>query len=418
MNRLPCPHLLGATLALGLGIAISGHTLAATPIDFRTLGADPSGHADSGPALEKAFALPGANTVYLPPGHYRIACGHSFSTHQALSLIGASQAQSVLRLDKGCTLGGDLMTWNGVGGWRLQDFTLDLDTPATPARRVNAVALYAYNADAPAPLINRVSILHGTSPMLVLALASAGGHDIDKPVITSSTFSLTAPALTQNQCVALTTNGGKGRIDDAVVSYNTCLNTGLQIDGARPQVIGNDISNWEFGTGIFTAFTNGATAPSSDHDCLFVDNVMHDALDRRLDVNRTPHNGVENNCYNSVYRHNLVHHVAGAGFYSFANNSTFIDNLAYDNGAVGAVLGPLPQAGFVISRAPSGPLYQARNTVFIGNRAYDDGTGTQLYGYHEEGGGIAFGAVLRDNDFEGSVAATVIAPGPRPLPQP
>lgn len=379
--------------------------------DFRTWGADPTGSSDAQALLTKVFALPVPLTIYFSPGTYRIGCGHYFTTSTAgLNFAGAGMGVSTLKLDSGCTLTADLFKADAKNGWAWRDLTIDLNTN-TSGSLFNVIGAYAYAGDMDGFTVERVEIKNGVSPAVLIGGGAAGGHSLKHMRVAFNVLKMTA-ALTQNQCVGTTTVNGAGYIPDSYIASNRCEGAGMQVDGAGPLVILNDISGWKFGAGIFTTYqTGGAAAPTSNHDCLIAYNTIHDATDTNEDVNSDPHNGIENDCWRSTVIGNVVYNNAGAGIVSFTNYVTHIGNVAYNNGLIGSgsSQGAGAQAGFYIADASGGvgAQYAGTHNVYVGNTAYDNGTDTQKYGYYEEPS-HTFSSDLRGNHFSGSTAAQVI----------
>jgi len=381
-------------------------------VQFR---ADPGGVADNATAFAAIFADTNSSTIFLPPGTYRLSCGHYYTAASAISLYGQGQDRTTIRFDRGCLFSGNNpsnpgtspFTWSGKSGVQLRNLTIDLNTPAVPS-----VTQYPILFDAEAGVtvtnitLDHIRVINGTSPTLLVALAAHGGT-LKNPVVTNSFFSLTRAATSQNECITLYTYNAYGTISGAVITNNMCVKTGIGIDGSNGMVSGNDISGFRYGTGIFTAYNIGVSAVS-DHDNTITKNVIHDSPGGK-DVDNTPAGGIENSCVHCLIKDNIAHHLGGPGFLNYGNDTTFVGNTAFDNGKSGAgARGLGDTAGFFLSASGSASQAAGTGVTFIGNTAYDDGPGTQLYGYVANNPTVA---TLRSNKFKGVKESQLLQTG-------
>lgn len=364
-------------------------------------------------AMTKAFAAADSPKIRFAPGVYRLACG-AFRAASAISLIGAGKTATTLQFEKGCQFNGDIFLWDSKSDVAVTDLTIDFNTPATPNKRINGLAFHAYSGDTDGLTIRNMRAINATSPVLVIAAAAAGGHRYTNIAITHNYVTLAEAAPTQNQCIALTTVNGAGKIPHAVVSYNICINTGIQVDGDYTQVVGNDISKFRFGTAIFAAFRSGKGITgdtATNRFCRIEGNVMHDSP-AGLDVNNVAAGGLENSCYQSVVKNNRAYNLGGAGFFNFAAGTSYIDNLAWNNGKQGPVgaNSHLNQGGFALEdNFTESPAYSSQDVTLTGNKAWDDGAGTQRFGYVEFSDRVLH-VTLKDNDFARSPVPLMPSP--------
>lgn len=203
--------------------------------------------------LNRFFSDPAKATLEIGPGTYLLPCGSHFAASGSLSIAGAGRGRTVLRLERACRIRSALMSWTSKSNVRLSGFTLDLNDSRS-ATRQNIVQFEAYNGDADGLQVDHVAILHGNSLSLQVAVAAAGGFTYSGVVIHGNYLEM-RPGHTQNQCIALTTVNGAGRIPYARVTDNICRGSGIQVDGVGTLVARNDVSAYQFGTGIFAAFT-------------------------------------------------------------------------------------------------------------------------------------------------------------------
>jgi hypothetical protein len=204
----------------------------------------------------------------------------------------------------------------------------------------------------------------------------------------------------------MTTNDGAGYIPDAIIERNTCVGSGIQTDGARTRITDNDVSGFQFGSGIFTAY--GASTPTNT-DCIIAGNNIHDT-GPGLDVNAAAHLGLENNCFNSLVSDNTFNNLGGAAILNYTSLAQYVANKARGVGK-GYDGNPVNRSAYVAAFGTVPDATSAR-TVWIGNGAVDDGasdggtpdTPAMLYGFYV-GPGVAGVVEGRDNQVDISAKA-------------
>ena len=370
----------------------------------------PGTPAQNAAALQRVFARGGATTVTMPAGTYELPCGTSLRAAGSLSLIGAGMGRTVLRLERACLLDGPVMAWISKSGVRLSGFTIDLNNSRSVSRQ-DILRFHAYEGDARGLQVDHVAILRGNTLSIQIAVAAAGGFTYSGVVLDSNRLEMT-PGRSQNQCIGLTTVNNQGRIPGARITNNICRGSGIQTDGEGTLVAGNDVSGYQFGTGIFTAFVTKTDSPSVDgpssRGCIVRDNVIHDT-GQTLDVNRTATGGIENNCVDALVENNRATNLGGPGFVNFANGTRYIGNSATAVGymGTGSSLGDADGAAFVAFESSTGfPWYRSSGLIFERNTARPHG-GRPRYGYSEEPYHL-FNSTLAGNSFEGSERALVV----------
>jgi hypothetical protein len=276
-------------------------------VDARIFGYVADGATSVAPALTAIFALPTPRTVVIPPGIGRLPCGQSFTAASSLSLVGTG----TIRLDPGCVLGTNLFTWDGKNNVKVVGPTIDLNTPvpnyrgfwngattyaigdqvqvnvdglpshsayyvataagvnhtppnasywATTAYSVKVImGFYAYASDA-SDLEFSAKVINGSDYEFLVAVAAQNTHTYFNPNIHDSLLTLTNPGVHQNECLLLTTVNASGSIKNKRIRDNVCKNSAMQTDGEAGVVSGNDISNWQFGAGLFVAYNTGGQA--------------------------------------------------------------------------------------------------------------------------------------------------------------
>ena len=210
--------------------------------------------AENGNGLRKIFASSIPVTVVMPPGTYSLPCASDFVAASSVSLIGAGADRTVLRLDSHCGLDHPLMSWISRSNVRLSGFTLDLNNSRFIGRQ-DVLQFDAFKGNASGLRIDHIAILRGSSPSLQIAVAASGGAIYSNVAIDHNHLQM-VPSTAQNQCIALSTVNGLGAIPSAQISNNICRGSGIQADGEGTLISANDVSDYEFGTGIFTAFVS------------------------------------------------------------------------------------------------------------------------------------------------------------------
>jgi hypothetical protein len=375
------------------------------------LNAAGDGIADDGPAFTAAFARTDSPTIYLPPGTYRITCGTYFRADSSVSFVGAANGASTIKYDAGCTPTQDLAVWDARSGVVLRDLTIDLNNPTIPASRWSALLFFAYAGNIDGMLVDNVQIINGSDRMFLLGVAASNGYTFRNPVITNSYFSLGTAGSLQNQCIGLTTVNGAGYIKGPQILNNRCVNTAIQYDGTDGFVIGNDVSAFKFGTGIFSSYNDPVISPQSCQGSVFANNVIHDT-DTGRDSNNVPFGGIENNCLNSTISGNVLYNLGGGAIVNFGRGALITNNIGWGNGkdGSGGAGGITHQGGIGLAISSLGPPFDSDDVTITGNKMWDSGSGTQAYGY-VEGDGFAGRSVVRGNDFRGATQAMrIISP--------
>jgi hypothetical protein len=168
-------------------------------------GAHPDGATDNSSVFTMIFGDANGDTMFFPPGVYRLSCGHAYSASSSISLVGAGQGQSIIRFDTGCNLPyGGTFLWTNKSRVQLQNLTIDLNSPDTPSGGPLGIPVYIYATSAIlGPVIDNIGIINRLSPTWELAIIAQSGGLITNPIVTNSYFSLMTAANIQNQCIAL-----------------------------------------------------------------------------------------------------------------------------------------------------------------------------------------------------------------------
>ena len=264
-------------------------------------GAHPDGATDNSSVFTMIFGDANGDTMFFPPGVYRLSCGHAYSASSSISLVGAGQGQSIIRFDTGCNLPyGGTFLWTNKSRVQLQNLTIDLNSPDTPSGGPLGIPVYIYATSAIlGPVIDNIGIINRLSPTWELAIIAQSGGLITNPIVTNSYFSLMTAANIQNQCIALYASQATGTIVDNMISNNVCVNIGIQIDGNNGIVSNNDVSGYAYGTGIFGIDTQKGWPAISCSYQTFTGNTMHNGT-TALDVNHFSQAGMEMDCPHSI----------------------------------------------------------------------------------------------------------------------
>lgn len=357
-----------------------------TGYDLRTAGmiAGDSGSNSAANAaiMTKIFAEPTGPKMIVPQGNiFRLACG----TQYAATVAGLNFAGSgTLKFDASCTFSGTVFNWDGKSGGGFDGVTIDLNTPTVPGSVYAVAAGRAQAADNTSFVFQNSKIINGTSKALLVVGAATGGHTLSGWIARNNYIQM-ASATTQNQCVSLTTVAGVGTITSPLVEGNTCIGSGIQLDGTNPQAINNDVSAFEFGSGIYTAAP--AALPYTATNCVITGNYIHDT-GAGLDVNSTAHEGLEDHCSNTVAENNRFINLGGGGIITFSPQAAYTGN--YINGiGKGYNAGNGTRTAMWVVKGASPDPAAGGNTTWIGNVVQDDGSTSggnpaMLFGFRVE----------------------------------
>ena len=358
------------------------------PISFTStpVGGVGDGVTSNASAFAYVFADTNKDTFYLPPGTYYLPCGNYYTAASAVSLIGAGPEKTTILLQTGCAFSNSnpLFTWNGKSGVRVENLTLDLNTPATPSSQTSAILVQAYSGNIVGPYIRNVRVINGTSPMFLISLGANNGFTMMQPIVENNYVSFaTAASATGNEGIGLTTVNGAGRITGAIIEGNVLVNTGMQVDGDNSSVAFNDISAFAFGAGIY-----GADATAGQASCIknsFIGNIIHDTT-AGVDINSAAHMGIENHCPYTLIEGNVTYNLGGAGILNTGDFVSIIGNTGWDNGknGSGGAGGIGDQAGISLANVPANFHSNGQGVLVSGNNFFDDRTTTltttQKYG--------------------------------------
>ncbi len=368
------------------------------------LGANGNGSTSDAPALTAAFARTDSPTIYVPPGTYRIPCGNYFTAASAVSFVGAGQGVSAIKFDAGCTITSDVFKWDGKSGVSVRNLTIDFNTPAVPSALRNGVAIWAYSGNVSGTVIEGISVINTVDRMIPISPgAAAGGFTHSKALVANNLVTMAAGPL-HNQCIGFTTNENSGTVDGHQVINNRCVGSAIQVDGTNFVVTGNDISAWEFGTGIFGAFNNPPISPQSCQNGVISNNVIHDTT-TGVDANNTAFGGVENSCRETVLSNNTFYNLGGPGIVNFASDTLIEGNSCRNVGFNGPAAGGTGDQSCiaVFESYVTGAPFNSDNVTVVGNKVWPSG-GYPLYGYYESDN-LTTRVTIRANDVRGATRA-------------
>lgn len=368
-----------------------------TTVNIKQFGGDPSGVGANNTALTSIFALSSPTAVVFPAGTYRVACpASSFVATSSLTLLGVGKGQTIIRLDSGCALTGDVMSWTNKSNVHIDGVTLDLNTPVTTAQYAG-MAFYVNGSNSlQGPYLNNMEVINsgsssgGSFDMRLSVLASTASWN--SPIIVNSRFTKTVQdSTTQNQCIAFSGSGSGdsaalGNIHRAFVYGNECANTGMQVDGDNGIWMGNNIHDWAFGNGIFAIYNSSSPVlPTSDHDNIFANNDVHDSP-TGYDANSSAASCIETSSYRSLWIGNQLHGCGGEGFRNYASRTTIQGGAIYDNAKTTTFVGNYIRAGINAVQSGIGEPYKSANLAINNVAIYDSGAATQLYAYGDANG--------------------------------
>lgn len=188
-------------------------------------------------------------------------------------------------------------------------------------------------------------------------LDTCHGHN----TVRGNTIVMPYPSGTFNQALYFYSGDGQLRIEDNVFD-------GSAIFGAQDNTVvtNNTVKNWKFGGG----FTCGGSG------CVFDSNHAYGGSG--IDTNYTAPSGFELTCFDSTFSNNVAHNNSAVGFAVFGQRNTFIGNSAYDNGQIDP--SGINTAGFVL--LDIGGINNANYSRFVGNASFNTNgaAGSQAWG--------------------------------------
>ncbi len=373
------------------------------PVDaVLDLGFVGDGTTSNSTALASLFALTGAQTVSFSKGTFLIGCPTQQSAASNISLRGAGQDVTTLKLSPSCVLPPGMFQWiNGNASVtraaiRVSGFTIDLNgaTSVGPS----SVSILGFTGVSHFQ-VDHVSIINAPSFTLLVA-AVAGTAGVNDFTISDNYLALTATATTQNQCILVSPAGG-GSIGPAWIERNHCVNTAIEFSGAGIFVRNNDVSGWNFGSGIVEDL-NAIT-----HDNVIAGNRIHDS-GTSVDSGGFDAAGLELWGSDTTVTGNVISNVGGGGIVNGGNRQTITGNKIFGVGK--------HSVDFGIFTAYVGPaIYQNGSySTISGNTVMDDGSNTMTYAYGDQAfavhGGVSTGVMISGNTFGAGTLGNVQYP--------
>jgi hypothetical protein len=376
--------------------ASAGAALPSSPLNaVKDFGADGGGVNDNSTVFTNIMAQSNSPVVYFPAGIYHIACGHNFVASSAVSFLGDGRGKTVFQLAPGCTPTTDYFSWTNFGGVSFRGITFDLNTPTLVSAQYGGLAFYVSGSNTLlGPTISDSEVINagvssgGTYNIRLNVLANTASFTV--PIITRSRFtkSVADSASTFGEGIAFGGNGGfdsasLGNIHYAIVTENVVVNAGVQVDGDQGYWAGNDISGWGYGAGIFTTANQTPSIPTSQHDDIFIGNIIHDSP-VGYDHDNTSLTCIENDGYRNIFVGNILHDCGGEGVRNYGSYTVFNGGAIFNNAKTTSIVGNYQRAGILVVASTGGgglgEPYKSKN-VSINNVAIYDTAGTQLYGY-------------------------------------
>lgn len=341
--------LPAAPRSLGLGTTISLTTCNPTNSACTATAADPTGVASSDAAFT-ACITSGFNCYIPSTGTFQIACADHAATAGTI-LYGDTNKTSTLQIVSGCALTTQTSgIVHNLGG--AHDITIDVNNATKSSGSVESILGAQLGATNPA--FQRVRVINATTRMLLLAITT-GGSNVTNPVIDHSYFALTAADTNQNDAILFSTSGG-GSIIGGSITDNILVNTGIEVNATKLTIVRNDISGWNFGSGI----TTDSSATSNYYK--IADNYLHDSGFNQ-DVNSTSAHGIELWGDHSNVTGNHCQNLGGRCVSIDSSHNQIVGNYAYGIGKV--------TTGNVYAAFDASTASLTDNTV-TGNRAFDD----------------------------------------------
>lgn len=314
--------------------------------------------------------------VFLPAGTYLIN-PQTFSMAHGISLIGAGRGLTIIKIANSSNLSADLFDWTGQNGFSIRDFTIDLNN-STNSTLVSAIGLTTdSNFD-----VSGIEIINASTGMLLIGVDAPTNYKI-----VNNYLALTTPATTQNQCLNISTASGASH--SGLIQGNVCVNTAMLAEGSELSIDSNDISGYEFGSGL--AVAPGSVKVTISH------NTLHDSGVNQ-DSNSVFPAGIETYANDSVIDGNITFNNAADGIQNAGKHTVVTNNTSFDNGRASD---GSKGSGF-LNRFISSSI-NAGGSIYSGNVAYDSGAGNQIVGFGDNG--APNNITLGLNSFEGTVEA-------------
>lgn len=316
--------------------------------------------------MTKIFAEPTGPKILVPAGtNFRLACGTQWVATAGLKFEGTG----TIKLNPGCSYSGTVMNWLNVSGGHINGVTFDLNNPANPGAAWAFIAVRAHAATVDGFIFENGKVLNGGRNVYEVVGSALSGNTLKGFVVRNSYFtavSSTGP----DACVLLSTVNNAGIILKPLVENTTCVGTTIQLDGTNPIARFNDVSAFEYGSGIFTA--SMPALPYNANECILEGNYIHDT-GAGLDVNNTAHEGFEDHCDHTFATNNRFVNLGGSAIVIFGNYATYVGNSIYGAGK-GFSAGLGTRNGIWIVKAASPDPNAGANVTLIGNTIEDDGS--------------------------------------------
>ncbi len=363
-------------------------------VDFRVLGGIGNGIADNTDAFRDAMSYTTSPTIYFPSGTYRIDCG-TYTALSAVSLYGDGAGRSILKLAPGCTQPAHLLEYlasnNVVNGPSIRGLTIDLNDAATSGSPNTPII---YFEDVSNWVVDGSSVINAAGNSLLVFGTATSGNTMKNYRLTNNRLHRTNPEPdVVNYCFGTSNAGGLGTVTGGIADKNICENTSMQVVGYYNKVTGNDISGFNFGTGIFEVQNVSGFNT-------YEGNIIHDS-GTTVDVNGTPSGGFDADGTGSVYRGNICRNLGGWCIQAFGTGNMIDGNIS-ENVNLGsqspdAAANDRTRAPWqVASNTGPDPDLLATDNTFQNN--IDLGGSFQTYCYNERDvAGTGSGMKLRNN---------------------
>jgi len=345
------------------------------PYSVRWFGAKGNGTTDDTAAIQAAEnAAPTGGGVYFPYGTYLIN-NTGITKLSGITWTGEEKTASVLVAET-ATWTNSLVSGGTISNCSFLNIGFNVSN-MTPSGYPSCLALNIFSN-------GEISQCAFTG-ITTIGILISGGTNFS---IHDSFFSAPTAVATLSEAVWIRNTASTPQYYS--IKNNILINIGTDFSGTDSEVSGNIIYGWKYGSAI-TVDQGAERFVISNNNCIFGVGI---------DTNGVYATGIENWASFSTITGNFCFGNSGAGISSGGLASTLTGNSCINNGTGGSAT-PFYRTG-IQTRYVSG-VYNGNTSSIVGNVCLDTGSGTQLYGYGDDGTNVAE-VTLSGNIFFGATS--------------